>query len=291
MSRRESSVERARLSSGVEIEYEVAGQENARPGDRPFVLVHGYTGSRDDWREQLPRLAELGRTIAIDQRGHGGSSNTSDPAGYTLDQLSDDLDEALDLLGIDHCDLLGHSMGGMVALRLVLARPERISSLVLMDTAARGMALGQSKIMKGSFMLVRKAGMPALAKLMKLGAKKLGAPSPAAQASIDAMGFDAWWARIEAKLLAMDPVAFATLGEAIAEQEPLLDRLGEIACPTSIIVGAQDAPFVPAADELERGIAGARRTTIANAAHSPQLENQAAWLDAVREHLAWARCD
>ena len=100
-----------------------------------------------------------------------------------------------------------------------------------------------------------------------------------------------FWVRIEAKLLAMDPVAFATLGEAIAEQQPLLDRLGEIACPTSIIVGAQDSPFVPAADELESGIEGARRTTIADAAHSPQLENQAAWLDTVREHLAWARGD
>lgn len=282
-------VERARLSSGVEIEYQVAGEPAAGTSDRPFVLVHGFTGSRDDFREQLPRLAEAGCTIALDQRGHGGSTNTGEASGYTLDQLTDDLEETLALLDIERCDLLGHSMGGMVALRLALAKPERIASLVLMDTAGRSVSLASSKVMKGTSLLVKTGGMGALAKIMKVGARKLGAPSPAARATIDEVGFDAWFGRMEAKLRAMDPEAFAQLGRAIAEQESLLDRLGEIQCPTSIIVGEQDRPFLEAADELERGIAGARRSTIENAAHSPQVENQSAWLETIREHLEWAR--
>jgi pimeloyl-ACP methyl ester carboxylesterase len=282
-------VERARLSSGVEIEYQVAGEQNGGAQDRPFVLVHGFTGSRDDFREQLPQLADLGRTIALDQRGHGGSTNTGEAESYTLDQLTADLDELLGLLEIERCDLLGHSMGGMVALRLALARPERIASLILMDTAARSMSLGSPKLMQGSALLVRAGGMRALSKVMKLGARKLGAASPAVQATIDEVGFDAWFERLEAKLLNMDPEAFATLGRGIAEQKSLLDHLGEIQCPTTVIVGEQDASFVPAADELEQGIAGARRTTIRNAAHSPQVENQSEWLQIVRDHLTWAR--
>ena len=51
---REMTIRRLELESGVEIECEDIGE-----GERPFVLVHGFTGSRDDWREQMPRLAEL----------------------------------------------------------------------------------------------------------------------------------------------------------------------------------------------------------------------------------------
>jgi 2-succinyl-6-hydroxy-2,4-cyclohexadiene-1-carboxylate synthase len=118
--------------NGVRLAYTDVGS-----GARPLVLVHGFTGSRDDFGTQLDALAGVGRTIVLDQRGHGESSNTGDPDTYTFEQLVDDLAVFLESLGIDRCDLLGHSMGGMVALRLALAHPERVSSLLLMDTSAR----------------------------------------------------------------------------------------------------------------------------------------------------------
>ncbi len=59
------------LANGVELECAESGQ-----GTRPLLLVHGFTGSRDDWREHMGPLAEFGRTLALDQRGHGGSMNT-----------------------------------------------------------------------------------------------------------------------------------------------------------------------------------------------------------------------
>src|SRR6478735_8260574 len=118
--------------NGAELVYEDVGE-----GTRPFVLVHGLTGFRDDFRERMAALAELGRTIIYDHRGHGDSTNTGDPTSYSFAQLVDDLAGLLDALGVPTCDLLGHSMGGMIALRFVLAHPERVASLVLMDTAAR----------------------------------------------------------------------------------------------------------------------------------------------------------
>src|SRR5262245_54629064 len=70
----------------IEMEVEEAGQ-----GGRGFVLVHGFTGSRDDFREQMAPLAEHGRTLALDQRGHGGTTNSGKHELYTLDELVADL--------------------------------------------------------------------------------------------------------------------------------------------------------------------------------------------------------
>src|SRR5258705_11834048 len=113
----------------IEMELEEAGT-----GDRPFVLVHGFTGSRDDFREHIPELARAGRTIALDQRGHGGTTNTGRAEDYTLDGMVADLAAAFDALGITRADLLGHSLGGMIALRFTLEHPDRVASLVPMDS-------------------------------------------------------------------------------------------------------------------------------------------------------------
>ena len=273
-----------RLQVGtLEIAWEQAGE-----GGRPLVLVHGYTGSRDDWREQLPRLGALGRTVALDQRGHGESTNTGDARSYSFEQLVTDLVGALDSLEIERCDLLGHSMGGMVALRTALEYPDRVASLVLMDTAPGPVRLLPPEVRRVGAELVRQHGLTALARVMRArgGDPKRPAPAAACEAR---MGSDVFWGRIETKLEQMDPVAFMALGELMGSQPSLADRLGEISCPTLVVVGAEDSVFLAPAEELERGIPGAVRVTIDGAAHSPQLENPTAWFAAIREHLERAR--
>jgi pimeloyl-ACP methyl ester carboxylesterase len=272
----------AKLQVGeIEMEYAEAGR-----GGQVFVLVHGFTGSRDDWREQLPRLAELGRTLALDQRGHGGSTNTGDPSSYGLERMTADLLGFLDALEIERCDLLGHSLGGMVVLRFALAHPERLRSLVLMDTTPRELQLPQ-KMVERSARLAREQGTGALGAAMRAAASQgRGMHGPASLRLMDEMGFDVYWDRVQAKLDAMDPAAFAALD---GGRGSVVDRLGEIGCPTLVMVGEQDLPFLEPSDELEKGIPGARRVTIPEAAHSPQLENPEAWLSAVREHLEAAR--
>ena len=107
--------------------------------------------------------------------------------------------------------------------------------------------------------------------------------------SIERSGADAFWERVQRKLEAMDPVAWEALLRVLAEHEPVVDRLGEIRCPTLVLVGAEDVAFLAPADELERGIDAAKRVTISDAAHSPQLENPPAWSAAIRAHLARVR--
>jgi pimeloyl-ACP methyl ester carboxylesterase len=269
---------------GIEIEYEEHGA-----GGRPFLLVHGFTGCRDDFREMLPRLAASGRTLALDLRGHGGSQNTGDPEGYSLERLADDVLGFLDAVGIPSCDLLGHSMGGMVALRVALAQPARVASLVLMDTTAGPIDSRAAPFMELAAKIARENGMEALWQ----AARAIGEANPdlpdAVRRHVARVGPEAYWERSRAKLTAMDPVAFATLGPRLGDHESLAPRLGEIRCPTLVMVGDQDVPFLAAADELAAGILGARRVVIPDAAHQPQLENPDAWLAAILSHLSHAR--
>src|SRR5262249_30856681 len=147
----------------VAIEVEETGA-----GPRAFVLVHGFTGSRDDFREQMAPLGALGRTLAIDQRGHGGSTNSGRPGDYTLGSLVADLRGVLDALGLEQADLLGHSLGGVVALHFALTHPERVASLVLMDTSPSSIQMRFSDSARaGIAAFAREHGMGALAKRMR----------------------------------------------------------------------------------------------------------------------------
>lgn len=262
--------------------------EDAGAGERAFVLVHGFTGSRDDFREHVPELARLGRTIALDQRGHGGTTNSGRSEDYTLDGLVADLVAAFDALGLARADLLGHSLGGMVALRFALAHPERVASLVLMDTSPRPMSLPIPEAARTALAeLVRSQGVAAL--LPGLRQRPASEIAPSRQRIIEQMGPEVYWERVRRKLDAMDPVAWTELLRVLGDHSPALDRLGEIRCPTLVMVGAEDAPFLEPADEFERGIGAALRVTIPDAEHSPQLENPAAWSAAIRGHLERVR--
>ena len=268
---------------GIEMELDEQGA-----GARAFVLVHGFTGARDDFREHVPELARLGRTLVLDLRGHGGTSNSGRAADYTLEGLVADLAAAFDALELARADLLGHSLGGMVALRFALAHPGRVASLVLMDTSARPMKLPVPEALRTALStLVREQGVAALLPGMRQMAANNFAP--AARRTLERMGAETFWERVERKLLAMDPVAWEALGRVLGDHAPVADRLGEIRCPTLVIVGAEDRPFLEPADELERGIRGAVRVTVPDAAHSPQLENPEAWAAAIRAHLARVR--
>src|SRR5262245_5965079 len=196
---------------GIEMELEEAGSS-----ERAFVLVHGFTGSRDDFREHVPELARLGRTLALDQRGHGGTTNSGRAADYTLDGLVADLAGAFDALGIARADLLGHSLGGMVALRFALAHPERLSSLVLMDTSARPMPLPIPEPVRTALVkLVREQGVAAL-----LPGMRGRTFPPSMTRSIERMGAEEFWERIRRKLEAMDPAAWEALFGVLGDHAP-----------------------------------------------------------------------
>jgi pimeloyl-ACP methyl ester carboxylesterase len=157
-----------------------------------------------------------------------------------------------------------------------------------MDTSAGPMVLPKQLREAGAH-LVRTAGMGALCKVMRERAATDPARPAASREFEQRIGADAYGARIERKLLQMDPTAFTELATQLAEAPGVLDRLGEIRCPVLVMVGEQDVPLLQAADAMQAGLPEVRRVTIPDAAHSPQHENPAAWLEAIRAHLEKAR--
>jgi pimeloyl-ACP methyl ester carboxylesterase len=252
--------------NGIDLAYDIQGS------GPDFVLVHGFTGSSLDWADVIEPLSERHRVVTLDHRGHGESTNTGDLASYSFDQLVSDLDALLDALGLQQFDLLGHSMGGIVAMRYVLGPGRaRVRSLILMDTLAEPPA-GMGDFMRAGVGIVREQGTGAL---YDMSAAMLGN---------DAHG-DVLRARLRTKLDQMDPVAFAALGTELTEFPSLLDRLPTIDVPTTVIVGEHDTGLRPAADDIAAAVPNAKQLVIPNAAHSPQDENRAAWLDAMNEHF------
>lgn len=263
----------------LEVEYEEHGI-----GGRPFVLVHGLSGSKDDFADVLEPLGTLGRTLALDQRGHGGTSNPGE--GYSFEQLSADLAGFLDATGAGRCDLLGHSLGGMVALRLALAEPERLASLVLMDTGARWHAPMSARSTRVIGAISRRVPPGLLWRLMRANRRRFPEPM---RRSAQEMGPERYWERLRVKLEAMDPVAFGALLRTAVEQQPVTERLAEIRCPTLVLVGEQDESFLEPCRELADGIPDAVLVVVEDSHHSPQIEAQQAWLEAIRTHLERAR--
>ncbi len=127
---------RAFPSGAIYLSYAELGPPEAQP----LVLVHGYTGSSEDFKPLIKVLAKTYRVIVYDQRGHGRSNHCA-ASKYTLSNLVGDLSALVQYLQLDNFKLLGHSMGGMVALNYCLQALDKVQLLVLMSTGADSLQL------------------------------------------------------------------------------------------------------------------------------------------------------
>jgi pimeloyl-ACP methyl ester carboxylesterase len=95
---------------------------------------------------------------------------------------------------------------------------------------------------------------------------------------------DAYWPHHRRRYRGMDPAGYGALGREMVNQTSLLERLGEIELPVTVMVGLDDENFLAGADALVAGIPHAVRVDLADAGHHPHRENTSAWLAAVLEH-------
>lgn len=113
---------------GLDVYYEVDGS------GPPLVLLHGgLLGIDLNFRDLLPALADRHLTVAIELQGHGRTADCE--RELSLDRLADDVTQVLDVLGIGRADVLGVSLGGLVALELAMGSPDRVDRLVLVSIA------------------------------------------------------------------------------------------------------------------------------------------------------------
>ena len=105
---------------------------DSEAGDKVVVLLHGYLENMLVWEEFVPLLYKELRVVTLDIPGHGISEVKGEI--HTMDYLADTLTLALDKLGIASATLVGHSMGGYVALAFAERHPERLDGIVLLHS-------------------------------------------------------------------------------------------------------------------------------------------------------------
>ncbi len=246
-------------------------------GGRPLLLVHGFTGAKEDFADHLDLLADAGwHAVAPDLRGHGASDQPAGVESYTLKTFAADLLALVDVLGWGRFVLLGHSMGGMVAQVVALEAAARLDGLVLMDTShgpiggidLAAIELGKTVVAEGGMTLLVEAQRGQDGALATEADQRVTATRPGyrefGESKSLACAADMWLGMID---------------EVVATQADRLDELAAAlgAAPTLVIVGEQDLPFVPHAERMAAAIPGARLAVIPDAGHSPQFENPDAW--------------
>jgi pimeloyl-ACP methyl ester carboxylesterase len=268
----------------ISVQYDEVGQ-----GGRPLVLLHGLTGHRKDFEVVMPELGARGLVVAPDLRGHGDSSRIGQAEPFTFDNMVGDVRSFLDKLEIDQCDLLGHSFGGMLALRTTLAHPERIASLMLMSTASDAPDVLQREVFVKAGGFAESKGMIELqARLEELG-RSDEAPL-ADDAGADQRDWHGrYWAHHRLRHVAMDPFAYGALGLEMMDQVPVTDRLIEITCPTTVLIGTADAEFVRGASLMSAALPNVVEHVLPGVGHQPHQELRAKFLQIVDEHLDRSR--
>ncbi|MGO4712749.1 acetoin dehydrogenase dihydrolipoyllysine-residue acetyltransferase subunit [Bradyrhizobium sp. 2TAF24] len=240
-------------------------------GERTVVLVHGFGGDLDNWLFNIDALAADATVYALDLPGHGQSIKTI--AEPSLAGLSRALVGFMDAVGIARADLVGHSMGGAVALRTALDAPARVRSLSLIASAGLGPEINGGYISGFVGAASRRDLKPVLEQLFE-------DPGLVSRQLVDDLlkykrldGVGAALSALSGALFADGRQASVLAGDMAALQQPVL-----------VIWGAGDR-IIPASHA--DGVAGhATVEIIDGAGHMVQMEKAGRVNDLVRAHIA-----
>jgi pimeloyl-ACP methyl ester carboxylesterase len=243
-------------------------------GDRAVVLLHGYSASVQWWDRAAASLTGQ-RVIAIDLVGHGGSEAPNDAASYRVGAQADAVRNALDALGVRHAVLVGHSMGGFVALALAEQDPEHVERVVISDKPAE-MSLAQMPALAGL----------ACAPVIGQAIDRLRPVDAITDSSLQTGFADGY---------AVPPLAHRSLQQLThsglcyardQDGEPsAVDRIAGLEQPVLVVWGERDV-LTPTAPNVERyRQAGLTPTVIAGVGHSPMIEAPGEFVNAITEFI------
>ena len=193
----------------------------------PLLLLNSIGCDLTLWDGVMPFLTGL-RVLRMDARGHGGSDVP--PGDYTLDQLAQDAVSVLDAAGVAKAVVCGLSLGGMTAMALALAAPDRVSALILACTSAQM----DRDVWDARIAAVRSGGMAGIADTVM------------ARFFCNSFRRDHSQAveKVRATLLGINAEGYAGCGAAVRDMA-LIDRISAIRAPTLIIAATKDVstPF------------------------------------------------
>jgi pimeloyl-ACP methyl ester carboxylesterase len=252
---------------GIDVYYEVRGTLDG--ATVPLVLLHGGALTIETaFRPELfERFSRRGPVIAIEQQGHG---HTADRPGepITIDQMVRDTAGVLTHLGVRQADLLGHSLGGIIATGVSIRHPDLVRNVVALGTPYRLDGFRPDLVQ-----LQRDASVtpsPELAKLLPTEADFAAWRASFERVAPDPKAFDAILARLNTML---------TAWPGWAEEE-----LRAIRAPTLIAIGDNDYVRVDHAAEVARLIPNARLAVLPGTTHLRIVERDA-WIEPMMDSL------
>lgn len=251
------------LGDGRDLFAILAGPKDASP---PLVFLHGLGGSQATWMTLLADLVDRYRVAAFDLPGHG-QSDKPDPAAadYSVAGLTTTVIQGIEALGLEPVVLVGHSLGGAIAMRIALERPEIVRGLVLVDSAGVGDEINPE-------LLDRVEAEPTKDEARRLLELFFENKRWVLERGVEEMYRARSSPGADAAMRAAADASFSRDGQRIG----LADRMGDISLPTLVVWGERDR-VIPAtqAGTAASTIPGAWLEIIEGVGHVPQVEASA----------------
>ncbi|PSB06604.1 alpha/beta hydrolase [filamentous cyanobacterium CCP1] len=266
---------------GINTRYWTLGEQGS-----PVLLIHGQAGAIDYWYKNVFALAQQHRVYALDWVGSGRSDKPQKT--YTIDDISQFILHFMDVVGLSRASLIAGSIGGAIALKIVLAEPERVDKLVLIGSGGLG----------------KEVAFPARLTSLPIVGELLNHPSPGAAKFMvqqciydpapylnDSEFMDLVLHNMASDILQFQTRTFRTMGNFFGIKPDFLrtigDRLSEIQSPTLIMWGKQDRAFpIHHAEVALKGIPNAKLQIFDPCGHLPYLECAEEFNRSVLEFLA-----
>lgn len=240
------------IANGIRLNYAEAGQGQA------VVCLHGLGLNKEVWRHLFPLLSEHYRTMAFDLRGMGKSEA---PGGrgltYTIDLHAEDLESLLNGLRVEQTAIVAHAFGAFVAMRFAINRPERVSSMVVVNTSPMMGEPGISQALyRGAV-----AELDGMAPLLDVAMSRWFV-EPFHRKHPEVIQF------YREMLGSTPPMGYAANARSLGLWD-LRPELAKIRCPTLVVAGKEDWSTPPSGHEIiAQRIQRGRLVIIQNASHT-----------------------
>ena len=252
----------------IDLYYECSGEGS------PVLFLHGLGSSSQDWEAQRAAFSTRYRMIIVDFRGHGRSSKPKRP--YSIPLFAQDTADLIKHMNVASLDVLGISMGGMVAMQLALDAPHLINHLVIVNSApaiqSQSFTLRQFMQFIQRRFVLRFQGMQGMGRLIS----NLLFPYPE-QADLRRICRERWTKN--------DRQAYEASMNAILRWN-VIERLTELRNPTLVIAGRQDFIPLPYKQKYANLIPGARLVVIENSRHATPVDQMEQFNRIVLDFLA-----
>jgi len=237
---------------GFDLHYEMRGQ------GYPVVLIHHLAGNLSSWRFQIPELSKHFKVVAYELRGHGDSESVE--TGYSIKDQTEDLVALLKQLNLQQTHVVGHSIGGSIALNFAIQHPQLLGRVVavappLEPASKEGLAEN-----KRLLAIAKEKGMEAVAEARRnILPKKL-------------TGDEELWSGFKKTYGMTSILGYEKTLEASANMPPIAQELSKIQNPVLGISGDLDA-LAPNLNIMATKIPNFKAVVMVGCGHFPTLEN------------------